>query len=450
MTLHALSVKPVPNYLSKVARNHARILNHRHLIGKKIAVGRLIGAVESKCYPEEVTKKISLILGDLQAGRIRTPAALDGIYSLNRHSKVRLSSSLFRRYLGMLIGAGHIEIHPTDVCDHDCVGCYYRDRGNAVMPFENIKKILKTYRPRSVVLVGGGEPTLYKYKGRGLSDIVLEIKRNDPSIQIGLVTKGTHIPKGDWQRHIDWVRVSMDAATAETFFRSKKKDVFGNVLDNYFKYLSGPIPHVGIGYLLWSGNIHEAHEICRLIHGRMGRLPSSSAGKANIQFRPMRPGVDVPEKVRKNHVSADMICSPEQVNGAMEEFERSIAENTGLSDFILYHTNWDKVAEGNGLRAGKPFDKCYYCLAFRIFRPSGEVYPCFVRVSDPEYLIGDLNDGSDEGLIRTGLLPFLYFNEAGLFCTEDKCRMSWLNNIAENGIRSASECSGETADSFFF
>ncbi|MBP6943966.1 MAG: radical SAM protein [Candidatus Omnitrophica bacterium] len=445
-----VSVKPVPNYLSLVARNHARILNHRALIGRKIAIGRLIGVVESGFYPAEAVKKAASILARLQSGKTGVAQALDGIYALNKFGKVKLSRARFDAYLGMLVGAGHIEFHPTDFCDHECVGCYYKDRGNDVMPFEYFRKILDTYRPRSVVLVGGGEPTLYKYKNKGFADIVSEIKNYDAGIQIGVVTKGTHIPGGDWQRHIDWIRVSIDSSSPETFFMSKKRDAFRKVLDNYFRYLHGPIPHAGLGYLVWSGNIHETHELVKLVYGIASEKYPSLIEKMNIQFRPMRPGADVPEKVRKNHVSQDMICAKGQVEKAVEAFEKYLHDDTGLSKFILNNTNWEKVSEGNGLRAGKPFDKCYYCMSFRIFRPTGEVYPCFVRVSDPEYLLGNFMDPSPDELLKISLLPFLYFNKLGAFCSEDKCRMAWLNNIAENGIKSGRSCEGDAAKSYFF
>lgn len=450
MMNETVSIKPVPNYLSLVARNHARILNHRALIGRKIAIGRLIGVVESGFYPVDAVKQANSILAQLQSGKTGVPQALDGIYALNKFSKVMLSRARFDGYLGMLIGAGHIEFHPTDFCDHECVGCYYKDRGNDVMPFEYFRKILGIYNPRSVVLVGGGEPTLYKYKDKGFADIVSEIKIYDPGIQIGVVTKGTHIPKGDWQRHIDWIRVSIDSSTPETFFMSKKRDAFHKVLYNYFAYLRGPIPHVGLGYLVWSRNIHETHELVKLVYDIAREKYPSLMEKINIQFRPMRPGVDVPEKIRKNHVSQDMICTKEQVKEAVSHFERYLEDNTGLSKFILNNTNWEKVSEGNDFRAGKPFDKCYYCMSFKIFRPTGEVYPCFVRVSDPEYLLGNFTDPSRDELIKINLLPFLFFNKLREFCSEDKCRMAWLNNIAEGGMKNGKSCAGDAAKSYFF
>jgi len=450
MMNETVSIKPVPNYLSLVARNHARILNHRALIGRKTAIGRLIGVVESGFYPVDAVKQANSILAQLQSGKTGVPQALDNIYALNKLSRVKLSRARFDGYLGMLVGAGHIEFHPTDFCDHECVGCYYKDRGNDVMPFEYFRKILSIYNPRSVVLVGGGEPTLYKYKDKGFADIVSEIKKYDPGIQIGVVTKGTHIPGGDWQRHIDWIRVSIDSSTPETFFMSKKRDAFHKVLDNYFAYLQGPIPHVGLGYLLWSRNIHETHGLVELVYNIARKKYPSLMEKMNIQFRPMRPGVDVPEKIRKNHVSQDMICTKEQVKEAVSYFDRCLEDDTGLSKFILNNTNWEKVSEGNDFRAGKPFDKCYYCMSFKIFRPTGEVYPCFVRVSDPEYLLGNFTDPSGDELLKINLLPFLFFNKLREFCSEDKCRMAWLNNIAEDGMKNGKSCAGDAAKSYFF
>ena len=214
-------IKPVPNWLSRVGRNHARILNHRDLINRKIDIGRRLGLIESPLFPSAVVQSNHQVLDQLQRGQIAAAVAIQRLYEASRSSTEPFSEKTFYQHLDDIIPAGHIELHPTDVCDHKCVGCYYADKGTDVMPLEYVPKILKTYRPKSVVLVGGGEPTLYRYKNYYFGDLVAEIKRTDPRIQIGLVTKGTHIPPGDWQKDLNWIRVSIDSATPETFYKGK-------------------------------------------------------------------------------------------------------------------------------------------------------------------------------------------------------------------------------------
>jgi len=443
--------QPQPNYLMDVLRNHARILNHRTLIEEKMEIGMSLGLLQNHAFPETVVKENNDILDQLQRGSLQTSEALKKIFENVRRGSKPLSEVKFYEYLDRLIPAGHIELHPTDVCDHKCVGCYYYQKGTDVMPFEYIEKILKIYRPKSVVLVGGGEPTLYRHKDRRFEDIVFELKRLDPGIQIGLVTKGTYIPPGDWQKHIDWVRVSIDSATPEIFFKGKQVDAFDKVLHNFFEYLKGPIPHVGLGYLVWSGNIHETHALPKLVHGLMKKRCPDLIRKSNIQYRPMRPGADHPEKVKKGHISAEMISTPEQVRAAVQSFDEMMENDPEMKAYLLDHTNWYKVAEGNGVREGKSFDHCYYTLAFKMFRPTGEVYSCFARVSDPEYLFGNYMNESKEELYKINLLPFLLYNRKRDYCHGDYCRIAWLNSVAEQGLKGQIPMpTGDAARSHFF
>ena len=442
------TIKSIPNYLSIVARNHSRILNHRQLIHRKIEIGKLLGLIEGGTSNSNAVSKNIAILDLLQKNEISVSDVITHLYK-SQKTNISLSRKIFDEYLEELNHSGHIELHLTDVCDHECFGCYYKDRGNSVLPFEYIKELIKLYQPRSVVLVGGGEPTLYKSGPFQFADAVLEIKRIMPAIQIGLITKGTCIPPGNWQPLVDWVRLSIDAATPETFFHSKKKNAFHCVIDNYFRYLQGPIPHVGLGYLYWSDNIHETYQLTQMIFGLATHRSPHMIPKINIQYRPMRPSVEIPEKVRKNQVSDDMICSIKEIQAAINGFEQMIAKDRNLGNFIQEHTNWHKIAEGNGIREGMPFSHCYYCIAFKLFRPTGEVYPCSVRVSDKEYLLGNFLEPKNDEHIKINLLSFLTFNRNRSFCDSEKCRVSWLNNIAEIGLPNQ-QPSKEAAKSFFF
>lgn len=447
------SIRPIDNYLSCVARNHARILNHRQLIEEKIQIGQRIGVIYSDFFPNEVVNFNLNILSDLQEGNIDTDTAISKILlslseSTPAHSLVE--KELYEN-INRITRGGHIELHPTDICDHRCIGCYYWEKGSDVMPFKYIEPILTTYCPKSIVLVGGGEPTMYRDGKYSFSDLVFKIKEINPHIQIGLVTKGTMIPDGDWQQHVDWVRLSIDAASKTTFKEGKGRDAFDKVIENFLKYLQGPIPHVDLGYLFWSHNIHEVHKLPVLIYNILNEVSADLIHKTSIQYRPMRPAVDHPEKIKKNQVLDTMICSRKQVISAVRNFEKTMIADTDLEKFIQDHTNWFKVSEGNDARTGKPFDHCYYTLACKMFRPSGEIYSCFSRVSDPRYLLGNYMRTGRNELIKINLLSYLLYNKQRSHCHGDYCRLSWLNNIAEQGLKDLVPMpEGETAKSFFF
>jgi MoaA/NifB/PqqE/SkfB family radical SAM enzyme len=101
-------------------------------------------------------------------------------------------------------------------CPH-CVDSMILNRGKSI-PLKEIKKTLDVLHSnglRSVILVGGGEPTLHP----DFEEVVRTIKGKE--LQLGVVTNGSKLDKilavADLLREKDWVRISIDAAREETF-----------------------------------------------------------------------------------------------------------------------------------------------------------------------------------------------------------------------------------------
>jgi wyosine [tRNA(Phe)-imidazoG37] synthetase (radical SAM superfamily) len=83
---------------------------------------------------------------------------------------------------------------------------------------EEIEKVIDTLHSHgllSVILIGGGEPTLHP----DFEAVVETIKRK--GIQVGIATNGSRLEKieaiADRLEEKDWVRISIDAASEETF-----------------------------------------------------------------------------------------------------------------------------------------------------------------------------------------------------------------------------------------
>ena len=113
-----------------------------------------------------------------------------------------------------------INLDATTVCNYKCDHCVDMDILNKNINYEheNLKNSL-TYLAekglRSVIIIGGGEPTAYK----GFEDIVRHLKAMN--IQIGVVTNGSLMKKIEAVAEVlderDWVRLSLDSGTNETF-----------------------------------------------------------------------------------------------------------------------------------------------------------------------------------------------------------------------------------------
>jgi len=138
--------------------------------------------------------------------------------------------------------------------------------------------------------LGGGEPTLHKDFG----EIVNYIKRI--GLQLGIVTNGSRLGRMTkaaalLEKH-DWIRVSLDAASQETFVklhRPKTNVTLDDILHSA-REVKMRNPNVSLGYsfvIMWEGlylngqalypNIHEMTEAVRL---------SQTYGFDYISFKP--------------------------------------------------------------------------------------------------------------------------------------------------------------------
>ncbi len=113
-----------------------------------------------------------------------------------------------------------INLDVTTACNYRCDHCVDMDILNKNINYEHeqLKDSLTHLSEnglRSVIIIGGGEPTAYK----GFEEIVRHLKAMD--IQIGVVTNGSMMKKieavADVLQERDWVRLSLDSGTNETF-----------------------------------------------------------------------------------------------------------------------------------------------------------------------------------------------------------------------------------------
>ncbi len=113
-----------------------------------------------------------------------------------------------------------INLDVTTACNYRCDHCVDMDILNTGIRYdhEQLKDSLTTLIDRglrSVIIIGGGEPTVYP----GFADIVRHLKARD--IQIGVVTNGSRMDRiaevADVLSKGDWVRLSLDSGNNDTF-----------------------------------------------------------------------------------------------------------------------------------------------------------------------------------------------------------------------------------------
>jgi MoaA/NifB/PqqE/SkfB family radical SAM enzyme len=113
-----------------------------------------------------------------------------------------------------------INLDLTSACNFSCPFCVDSKLINAgkSLTFVEVKQMVDTLHSHgllSVILIGGGEPTLHNDFG----EIVRYIKSK--KLQIGIVTNGSRLEKieaiADVLKEKDWIRISIDAAGEEVF-----------------------------------------------------------------------------------------------------------------------------------------------------------------------------------------------------------------------------------------
>jgi MoaA/NifB/PqqE/SkfB family radical SAM enzyme len=168
-----------------------------------------------------------------------------------------------------------INLDLTSACNFSCPFCVDSKLINAgkSLTLEEVQKTVDTLQAHgllSVILIGGGEPTLHK----DFEEIVRYLKRK--RLQIGIATNGSRLEKmeavaGAFEEK-DWIRISIDAGEEGTFkdLHLPKTQVTLKQILEKAKKVKKKNPILSLGYsfvIVWGGvelsgkrlspNVHE-------------------------------------------------------------------------------------------------------------------------------------------------------------------------------------------------
>ena len=194
-----------------------------------------------------------------------------------------------------------ISIDPANICDISCKGCnaeFIMQRNNNIMTKDTLIEIAdflptwgdSNYKVETVCIGGGGESLLNPYT----KDFIQKLKEN--GIQSGIVTNGTQINKNlEALCDCEWVGVSIDAGTPETYIEVKGADKFDKVVENIELLIKESkrknstlnLPGNGHGvswkYLLRPETIDEIYIAAKI---------AKEIGCRNMHIRPIAPSWD--------------------------------------------------------------------------------------------------------------------------------------------------------------
>lgn len=377
------------NKVYAIRRNWRRILNHYGLIKAKLPLLENVQAAETE----------------------------NGIKKLNQ--------------------VGLVELHLTDACNLNCFYCTYSKKKPDIFPYPALDKIVEL-NPKAIVLAGGGEPTLYNSEGKKLADAVNYLSENIKGVQMGILTNGIILAEGDWQEHIRWLRISIDASTPETFKKLKGVKTVNKPFDSLIDYLNGPIPFVLTGFLFMKQNIYESADFIKrtydfLLQNGGKKLIERFSG---IEFRPAYP--DPLSNDNSLVVSKDDI---EKVKKEIDSFSKE------LKEFAETKTNYREIFKGNSRIEPHDFSKCFVSLAYKLIRADGSIYPCFVLAGNRKYVMGNILDSPPMDIAKN---QGKFYNCCTEYCCGKNCRVNYKNEIFETAIKTNEFKKDVPKDDYFF
>jgi MoaA/NifB/PqqE/SkfB family radical SAM enzyme len=146
------------------------------------------------------------------------------------------------------------------------------DQGNRnpkrFIPTEKAKEILDDCAMLGVGAIeftGGGEPTVHP----DCVDIIGHAQAL--GMETGLVTNGVRLRDHEVYRNLDWLRISLDAGTAETYERIRESRMWPKVMANLKLAGTFERPYVGVGFVVTRENYQELPQACRIV--RAANIP---------------------------------------------------------------------------------------------------------------------------------------------------------------------------------
>jgi Fe-coproporphyrin III synthase len=176
---------------------------------------------------------------------------------------------------GRLAAPAHVRIKPTNVCNHSCYFCAYRNDGLSLgegmvvrdrIPREKMREIVEDLVAMQVAAVtfsGGGEPLLYPHLVETIEALAAG------GVRIGALTNASRLTgraAEAFAAHGTWLRVSIDGWDGRSYarYRRVREDEFERVLANLAAFAArGSACALGASMIVDADNAAHVAELCR-------------------------------------------------------------------------------------------------------------------------------------------------------------------------------------------
>lgn len=277
-------------------------------------------------------------------------------------------------FKGRTIYPIYLEIAPSGGCNHRCIFCavdYLKYR-----PVFLDKDVLSaavrqagSAGVKSVMYAGEGEPLLH----RDIASIIPQTKK--AGLDVSVTTNGVLLKKELSEkilRYLSWVRVSLNAGTAENYCRIHRcsKEDFGRVLDNLkeavrIKKKQGLKTTIGVQLLLIPQNIRDVLRLAKILKG---------IGLDYLTIKPYSQHPLSGSRLDKDFSYRDCLG-----------LERSLG-TVESKDFRIFFRNQTMMR----LSSAKDYRRCFGLPFWAYIDASGDVYACSAFLGKKDFIYGNI------------------------------------------------------------
>ncbi|MEM9800143.1 MAG: radical SAM protein [Planctomycetota bacterium] len=354
-----------------------------------------------------------------------------------------------------------INLDLTVACNYRCTHCIDWDVLNTKhrLAEADLRASIELMRERglkSVILIGGGEPTLYP----GFTDFVAFLK--ELGLQVAVVTNGS---RGDrlaeaipFLEEDDWIRMSLDSGSNELFREMHKPTSAKVTLDAICDWVPklkelNPLPRIGFSYIVvWQGASRDDNDLCENIDEIVMAAERAKASRFDyIGFKPILERQSDGAEVMDPSKAED----EERAVVARIRSEVDRAKELANDDFqVLESTNLRMLEDGTWRDLTRQPRTCHMQALRQVVSPLG-VYNCPAHRGVDKARIGDSNAYAGEeraeaaGASVAGLLERF---DASHECENVTCLYHdvnwWIEDLVHGAGEPVVERGPESGDTF--
>lgn len=356
-----------------------------------------------------------------------------------------------------------INLDVTTACNYRCDHCVDMEILNTGIRYDHdrLKSSLSELAAgglKSVIVIGGGEPTVYP----GFEDVLLHLKAL--GLKVGIVTNGSGMDRITKVAHCldssDWVRLSLDSGSDETFqaMHKPRKAISLDEICEGVARLRAAHATVKIGFsfiIVWKDCEANDAKIVENVHEIV--LATERARRFGFDYISLKPFL-----TRAPENNAEIVGLTKEpatsVESAMAEIRRQVdlAKKLETESFrVVESTNLRVLENGTYRNYTEQPRHCHAQFFRQVLSPLG-IFNCPVYRHVPNALMGDKHAYSDPASVaatQKNVLRLIERFDAASECKEVICLYNHLNWFIEDLIEhpaklEALEAGAERGDFF--